>query len=143
MASPTPAVRAEQLLWDLVYAYDDAYERAALEVGLSAAQACVLEHLVDGPATMGRLADEMLCDASNITQLVARLEARTWVERGADPTDRRVKRVALTPAGRRARREVHRRFRLPADRIGRLDPAQQEQLAGLLALMTDPDPERV
>ena len=128
----------EQQLWDFVYAYDAAYDRAAEANGLSAAQACLLDRLTGGSRAMGELAAELLCDASNVTQLVARLEARGLVTRVPDPEDRRVKRVTITPAGRRVRRAVGRTFVFSTDRIGRLSEGQQQQLAELLSAMLSP-----
>ena len=48
---------------------------------------------------MGSLAVELQCDASNITQIVNRLEARGFVAREADPTDRRARLLRLTRDG--------------------------------------------
>jgi DNA-binding MarR family transcriptional regulator len=125
----------EQQLWDLVYAYDAAFDRAAHDAGLTAAQACLLTCLSQGSCTMGDLATELLCDASNITQLVGRLEARGLVTREPDPDDRRARRVSITAAGRRQRRAVEQVFTFPAERIGRLTDAEQRQLHELLEKM--------
>jgi DNA-binding MarR family transcriptional regulator len=128
----------DRQLWDLVYAYDAAYDRAAREVGLSAAQACLLDALTDAGRSMGDLAGALLCDASNVTQLVARLEAGGLVTRRADPEDRRVKRVAITPAGRRVRRAVRRAFDFPAERLGRLSEGERLRLSALLGKLLAP-----
>ena len=122
----------EQQLWDLVYAYDAAFDRAAQDAGLTAAQACLLACLSQGSCTMGDLATELLCDASNVTQLVGRLEARGLVTREPDPDDRRARRVSITAAGRRQRRAIEQVFTFPAERIGRLSDAEQRQLRELL-----------
>lgn len=127
----------QQQVWDFVYAYDAAYDRAAQAVGLSAAQACLLGQLTVGERAMGELAVELLCDPSNVTQLVARLEARGLVTRVPDPADRRVKRVSITPAGRREHHAVRRAFDFPDDRLGRLDEGEQLQLSSLLAKLLD------
>ena len=82
---------------------------------------------------MGDLADELVCDASNVTQLVARLEARGLVTREPDPADRRARRVSITAAGRRNGRSIEKRFTLPAERVGRLSEAEQRQLSSLLS----------
>ncbi|MGP4102752.1 MarR family winged helix-turn-helix transcriptional regulator, partial [Nonomuraea sp. KM90] len=89
---------AEAALFDLVDVYDRAYEAAAAELSLSAAQACVLGRL-DERRGMGALAEELGCDASNITQIVARLEALGLVTREPNPRDRRARLVARTPRG--------------------------------------------
>src|SRR3712207_2165265 len=106
----------EQQLWDLVYAYDAAFDRAAQDAGLTAAQACLLTCLSQGSCTMGDLATELMCDASNVTQLVGRLEARGLVTREPDPDDRRARRVSITAAGPRPPRAGPPRFKFPHDR---------------------------
>ena len=134
------ADRLDQQLWDFVYAYDAAYDRAARAGSLSAAQACLLAQLMRGSRSMGELADELLCDASNVTQLVTRLEAEGLVTRLPDPSDLRVKRVSITRAGRRVHRAVRRAFDFPSARIGRLTEQEQRELSQLLGkvLATEP-----
>jgi DNA-binding MarR family transcriptional regulator len=126
------AAALEQQLWDLVYAYDAAFDRAARDAGLTAAQACLLTCLSHGSCTMGDLATELLCDASNVTQLVGRLEDRGLVTREPDPDDRRARRVSITAAGRRQRRAIEQVFTFPTERIGRLSDAEQRRLRELL-----------
>lgn len=126
------AASLEDQLYDFVYAYDAAFERAAQGAGLSGAQACLLVQLRRGSRTMGELAVELVCDASNVTQLVGRLEARGLVVREPDPADRRARRVSITAAGRRTSRAVEKRFTLPSDRISRLSEREQRQLSRLL-----------
>ncbi|WBB55587.1 MarR family transcriptional regulator [Verrucosispora sp. WMMD573] len=124
-------------VWDLVFAYDAAYDRAAQAAGLSAAQACLLEHLSRDSRPMGELASELRCDASNVTQLVSRMEARGLVARVPDLEDRRIKRVSITPAGREVRRVVRGAFEFPAERLALLTDQEQRQLHGLLGKMLD------
>lgn len=122
----------EDQLYDFVYLYDAAFNSAAQQAGLSAAHACLLLQLRAGSRTMGDLAVELVCDASNVTQLVGRLEARGLVARERDPADRRTRRVSITAAGRRMCRSVEKRFTLPAERVGRLTEREQRQLSRLL-----------
>jgi DNA-binding MarR family transcriptional regulator len=49
--------------------------------------------------TMNELAEMMGCDASNMTGLIDRLEANDYIERTADPEDRRVKKIQLSDHG--------------------------------------------
>ncbi len=71
------------------------------EQGLSIAQLDVLRRLGrHGPSPMRRLAEQMNCEASNLTGLVDRLERRGLVTRLNDPDDRRVRLLALTPDGK-------------------------------------------
>jgi DNA-binding MarR family transcriptional regulator len=62
--------------------------------------------------SMSELADALACDASYVTGIVDKLEARDLVRRTPKPQDRRVKLIALTPEGRdvsdRLREQVHR-----------------------------------
>ena len=53
----------------------------------------------DGPLTMGEVAQRIGVNVKTVTGIVDRLEARGAVERERDPSDRRVVRVRLTPAG--------------------------------------------
>jgi DNA-binding MarR family transcriptional regulator len=122
----------EDQLYDFVYVYDVAFERAAQETGLSAAHACLLLELRRGSRTMGDLAAELACDASNVTHLVGRLEARGLVVREPDPADRRARRVSITAAGRRTCRSVEKCFTLPTERVGRLTEGERRQLSSLL-----------
>src|SRR5438067_12413791 len=57
----------------------------------------------DGPQSRRALAARLHCDPSNVTLLVDRLQARGLVETHPDRNDRRMKAIALTAAGRRAR----------------------------------------
>lgn len=77
------------------------HERAAARAGITPAQATVLT-MLSTPMPMRRLAERMGCDPSNITGIVDRLEDKGLVERGADSSDRRVKQISATPAGRKA-----------------------------------------
>src|SRR5205823_3780422 len=103
------------------------------ELGLSPMQAHTLRFL-EHPVPMNELAETLWCDASNVTGIVDRLEARGLVERRPSPDDRRVKLLCLTDEGEALRdRDVERSDRLRAaveDRSRYADLAQH----GLLAL---------
>ncbi len=53
----------------------------------------------DSPKAMRTLSDYFMCDASTVTGLVDRLEARKLITRSNHPTDRRIKLLALTNEG--------------------------------------------
>jgi len=53
----------------------------------------------DNPKAMRTLSDYFMCDASTVTGLVDRMEARHLITRANHPTDRRVKLLALTDEG--------------------------------------------
>ncbi|SCG48523.1 DNA-binding transcriptional regulator, MarR family [Micromonospora coxensis] len=122
---------AEAVLFDLVDLYDRAYQAAAAELSLSSAQACLLGRL-DERRGMGALADELGCDASNITQIVVRLEALGLVTRERDPRDRRARLVARTPRGDEINRRFAAAFTFARTTVGRLSPHEQDQLTALL-----------
>jgi DNA-binding MarR family transcriptional regulator len=73
-------------------------------VGLSLPKLAALCALVSAGDTvpLGQLAERLACVKSNVTQLIDRLEADGLVSRQSDPTDRRSRLAAITPAGRRA-----------------------------------------
>src|SRR5919109_2690442 len=99
-----PPSDAWELLVRLFFAQRASLPPVAAELRLSAAQCHVL-HLIepDRPVAMGRLAETLACDASNVTGLVDRLESRGLIRRRPSVVDRRVKVLDLTPAGARLR----------------------------------------
>ncbi|MEU6741412.1 MarR family winged helix-turn-helix transcriptional regulator [Streptosporangium sandarakinum] len=135
MAVPTGPVTAstdaERAMFDFVDAYDRAYEAAALEHGLSVAQACVLGRLTR-QVGMRELADELGCDASNITQIVRRLEARDLVRRRPHPDDRRSRQIVRTPSGTVLYAAFEESFEFARSAVANLSAAEQDQLAALL-----------
>jgi DNA-binding MarR family transcriptional regulator len=86
----------------------------------------------DHPQPMGALAGELRCDASNITWLADRLEARGLVERHTAPSDRRVKTLALTEAGRAVRDQIAEHFRTPPPQLLTLPVHELRALQHLL-----------
>src|SRR6187200_2491423 len=93
----------------------------AAELQLSPAQCHVLHLIEPGrPVPMGQLAETLACDASNVTGLVNRLEARGLVRRQPSAGDRRVKVLDLTPAGSRLRTMLVDRMATPPPTVSRL-----------------------
>lgn len=135
MALPSGPVAAssevESALFDLVDVYDRAYEAAAADLSLSPAQACVLGRLGEQRG-MGALAEELGCDASNITQIVARLEALGLVTRGPHPQDGRARVVARTTHGHEVNRRFEEAFTFARAAVTRLTPDEQDQLTRLV-----------
>ena len=69
--------------------------------GLTTSQFDVLATLAAGEGiTQQELAERLLVTKGNVVGLLNRLEAVRWVERRADPADRRANRLYLTAAGR-------------------------------------------
>jgi len=82
---------------------------------------------------MSDLADEWMCDASNATWIVDRLEERGLAERRTIPTDRRVKLVVLTAKGDRTRHEMIRTLYEPPPELLELDLEELEALRDAVA----------
>ena len=78
-------------------------EAALEDTGLSLPKFAVLDRLIriGEPMPLTRLAGQLACVKSNVTQLVDRLEADGLVERKDDPADRRSVLAAITDEGRR------------------------------------------
>ncbi len=134
-APPTTPTGTERAMFDFVDAYDRAFGVAADRAGLTVAQACVLGRL-DERRTMGDLAAELECDASNVTQIVARLEARGLVRREQDPADRRARRIVRTAAGAECYAGFEESFTFARQAAGRLTREEQDELTRLLRKAT-------
>lgn len=78
--------------------------------------------------TMRELADQWLCDASNSTWIVDRLEERGLAKRTAKQDDRRVKLVVLTPKGEETRLALLEAMSEPPPELLSLDRAALEAL---------------
>ena len=107
------------------------------ELDLTFMQAHALRLLAESePMTMRELAGRLHCDASNVTGIIDRLEARKLVERRSTPGDRRVKALALTPAGLRLRRQAQERMEEPPAPIRQLSLADQRVLRDIFRRAT-------
>jgi DNA-binding MarR family transcriptional regulator len=102
-------------------------------LGLTFSQAHALRCLDgDQPLAMSALADRLSCDASNVTGIVDRLEARDLVERRSPAGDRRVKALTLTDEGVRLRARVLEIMHEPPAPIAALSQADQRALRDIL-----------
>ncbi len=86
----------------------------------------------DAPVPMSEIARALACDASNVTGIVDRLEARGLVQRSSAAGDRRVRMLTLTPAGRAAREQLVRRMTRPPEPLAALSAADQRALRDIL-----------
>ncbi|MEW1634173.1 MarR family transcriptional regulator [Streptomyces sp. NPDC093801] len=107
------------------------FAAAAARYGLTSTQAKVLAQL-EGPVPMRGLASLLACDASNITGIVDRLEARGLVRREPEPRDRRVKNVVATAEGRETMRRVREEMQATHGALDTLDEAEGATLYALL-----------
>src|SRR5438874_8139257 len=137
-STKSPACEAWRLLVQFFFTQRADLPMLAAEFELSPAQCHVL-HLIapDRPIPMGRLAEALACDASNVTGLVDRLESRGLVRRQPSAGDRRVKVLELTSAGARLRSTVLERMTRPPDSLGRLSPDEQRALVKILKRLLD------
>jgi DNA-binding MarR family transcriptional regulator len=119
-----------RLLMDVSRTLTGHYDAKLAELHLTLPQAMLLRQLGDA-LPMNEAAGKLHCDPSNVTGIVDRLEARGLIERQHLTTDRRVKHLALTPAGRRLRIKVEK-ILSAAPGISDLAASDQAALLGLL-----------
>ena len=95
--SSTAATEAWALFWRIFTADKPRRMLTLNQIGLAPMQSMALTQLDPGePMPMSALASLLMCDNSNVTGIVDRLEALGLVERSPAKHDRRVKAVALT-----------------------------------------------
>ena len=108
------------------------------EFGMSPMALKMLHGLEPGAEKpMSSLAGTVGCDASNITGITDRMEARGLIERRDDPSDRRVKLIALTTEGTHVREQVLERLYRPPEAITRLSAGDQRSLRDVLRRAVD------
>ncbi len=89
-----------------------------------------------GPITLGQLAASERVTPPSITRMVATLERLCLVRREADPGDRRVARVSLTPDGRRTvLRTRTRKTAYLAKRLHKLDESERAVVRAALPVL--------
>jgi MarR family transcriptional regulator, organic hydroperoxide resistance regulator len=86
----------------------------------------------EAPVPMSELAGALYCEASNVTGIVDRLEARRLVERRGADHDRRVRMLALTEEGARVREILAARMSEPPPQLAALSAADQRALLDIL-----------
>ncbi|MFE4450679.1 MarR family winged helix-turn-helix transcriptional regulator [Streptomyces sp. NPDC056796] len=103
--------------------------------GCSSGSATVLALLGrDGPMRIGRLAELLAVDMSVTSRHVTHLTALGWIDRSADPADRRSRILRLTPSGRDRLAELSgRTARLLADRLSDWSDDDISRLTRLMA----------
>lgn len=101
---------------------------------LTVAQFDALAHLyVEDGISQQALAERLVVSKGNVTGLINRLTHRELVQRRADPTDRRTKRIVLTPRGRKlARSALEAQAGLVASMMDRLTARERTTLSRLL-----------
>jgi DNA-binding MarR family transcriptional regulator len=76
-------------------------EDAGLSVDSTGLQLLAVLHRSCAPCRIGALAEALHIEAPHATRKVQRLESARLVQRVADPDDRRVSLITLTPSGRK------------------------------------------
>ncbi|WP_298816792.1 MarR family winged helix-turn-helix transcriptional regulator [Chloroflexus sp.] len=113
---------------------DDGDRRVLRQFQLNPTQYAALLLLAEHyGARLSDLSEHLLIDKSSTTRLIDRLTALGLVERVADPSDRRVQRIMLTPQGRAHLNTVQAAHNESlARRWAVLDNAERELLTRLL-----------
>jgi DNA-binding MarR family transcriptional regulator len=99
------------------------------EFELTAVQGHALRTLdPERPVAMSTLADALVCDASNVTGIVDKLESRGLIARQSAEHDRRIKMLAVTEKGRQLRERLTARMMDPPQAVGTLSPETRRRL---------------
>ena len=97
----TTGIHLWLVLWKAYQALLCHAERHIHSLGLGFSDFAVLEVLLHkGPAPVNTIGERVHLTSGSITAAIDRLERKSLVARGADPSDRRARVVHLTKAGR-------------------------------------------
>jgi DNA-binding MarR family transcriptional regulator len=133
--APSPGRIWEQLVDVVMDSRHDGPRRVADAVGLPYSRIRALKQLAEGERTMGELARALDIDSSAATGTVNALEERGLAVRSPHPDSRRVRIVAITPAGRELLRRS-REIELPVPAaMERLSEDDRRALAAILQRM--------
>jgi DNA-binding MarR family transcriptional regulator len=124
-------------LMGVMHAMKDHVATLAATLDLTPSQLAALSHL-DVPRSQRELAESLHFDASNITDIVDRLEARGLVVRTVDPDDRRIRRIVRTPEGEALRRRALDEALATAPTVAPLSASEQRTLCELLGKIAEP-----
>jgi DNA-binding MarR family transcriptional regulator len=121
----------------VMHAMKDHVAALAATLDVTPSQLAALSHL-DEPRSQRELAESLHFDASNITDIVDRLEARGLVVRTVDSHDRRVRRIVRTAEGEALRRKALDEALVSAPTVAPLSEAEQRKLCDLLGKIAVP-----
>lgn len=120
-------------LFQLLQSGKRQFQELAAQFGLAPIQVHLLLNLdVDRAGPMSEIAELLACDASYVTNLVDRLEAKGLLERRPNASDRRVKLIALTEAGRRTKSDIMAMVSNPPPFIANMPEADRDLLRDIL-----------
>lgn len=122
------------LVNDVARALRTEYDRRVRELGLTRSQWWVMNHLYRNPGlTQSELAALLEVEKPSVGRLLDRLEAKGWVRREHDPSDRRAWRVYLAGGSAPQMRSLRKRAReMVADALAGLPAKDRERLIDLL-----------
>jgi DNA-binding MarR family transcriptional regulator len=120
-------------LVEFLFATRSWWASVCAEFDLTPAQGQALKVLDPGrPIPMSNLAEALLCDASNVTGIVDKLESRGLIARQGTDHDRRVKQLAVTERGRKIRDKLVAAVMTPPSSIAALPVDVKSRLTGVL-----------
>ena len=103
------------------------------EFELTPAQGHALRTLdPERPVAMSTLAEALVCDASNVTGIVDKLESRGLIARQGADHDRRIKMLAVTEKGRELREKLSSRVLEPPKAVSALPADVQTRLCAVI-----------
>ncbi len=114
--------------------YAQLFERHSGDLGLSLTQCRVLSYLARNEgASQARVAEGTSTDQMTLVRILDRMEQDGWIERRANPEDRRANRLYLRTAAKPLLNRIWRLSdRLRGKALAQLEPAERQQLVGLL-----------
>ena len=138
MAKVTREAReATELLIEILHVNKRRFQSAAKDFGLTTQQAVVVLNLPPGQTMpMNAFAEILMCDASNVTGIVDKLEARGLVRR-EQGEDRRVKVLRLTPDGEGMHTSMKDVMHTPPDWIADLERDDLRMLRDVLRKVSE------
>jgi DNA-binding MarR family transcriptional regulator len=148
-SAPEPMARAEDfwpLLVEFAFSQRTWWISLCAEFDLTPVQGQALRILEpERPVAMSALAADLICDASNVTGIVDKLESRGLIARQGAEHDRRIKMLVVTEAGRELRQKLSARAQVPPPSVAALPADVRRRLAQVLkaivAERTDGDPQ--
>lgn len=110
------------------------FERRVRDLGLTRAQWIVIARLHRRPGlSQSEVADLIEIEKASAGRLIDRMEAKGWLERRADPCDRRINRLHLTAEAERLHREIWPLAEQTVDdALGTLETSERQLLSELL-----------
>ena len=134
MADPEriPTAALDEALALVIARMRDIWHKRMRAIDLTPPQSIAMRKLLDGPLSMGSVAEVLSCDASTLTGIADRLEERGLIERRVDAGDRRVKLLALTTVGRELVTSIDGPFTAEIPGFVSLSEAERAELTRLL-----------